>query len=260
MRRVLVREPEQMLIRLRLALSFLTILPVAPSRGLQDTDFGRTSAFFPLTGWLIGAFLLAAAWLADWARLDTLVTATVLVGFEAWLTRGLHLDGLADLFDGLGGGDVPERRLAIMKDSATGAFGVIGLVCILLIKVNCLSVLLADFAGNAILLAASPAAARLAMAGLAFNSVYPRQNGTGHAFVGKVKGSDLLIGIIMTFPVVAAGWVGVVVAFAAQLPALWLRRKAHRAFGGVTGDVLGASCELGEAAGWFAALVFLGMG
>lgn len=248
-----------MFIRLRSALSFLTILPVAPSEAVEQSDFGRIAAYFPLTGWLIGGSLMGSAWLADLIGLTPLISATILVGFEAWLTRGLHLDGLADLFDGLGGGSTPEKRLAIMKDSATGAFGVIGLICILLIKVSCLAALLDDFPTNILLIATAPAAARLAMTGLAFKSVYPRESGTGHAFVGNVHSKDLLIGAIMILPVAAAGWAGVIAALAAHLPALWLRGKAHRAFGGVTGDVLGASCELGEAAGWLAALIFLGV-
>ena len=237
--------------------------PIAIASAADKLRVLSTSmSFTELATWsvLIGGFLLGVAWLSAWTNLDPLITATILVGFEAWLTRGLHLDGLADFFDGLGGGNGPEKRLAIMKDSATGAFGVVGLICILLLKVSCLSALLVDFPENAILLAASPAAARLAMAGLAFKSAYPRERGTGHAFVGRAKGGDLLLGTVLMLPVLIAGWPGIIVVLAAQLPALWLRRKAHQAFGGVTGDVLGASCEMGEAAGWLAALVFLGMG
>ncbi len=248
-----------MFARVRLTLAFLTILPVAPAEVGKEDDLGRIAAFFPATGWLIGGLLLGGAWGAHWLRLNMLITAAILVSFEAWFTRGLHLDGFADVCDGLGGSDHAERRLAIMKDSATGAFGVTGLICLLLIKTSCLSVLLADVTGNAILLAATPAAARLAMASLAYNSVYPRSQGTGHAFVGKVKGRDLLLGGVTILPLFFAGWAGVVVALAPQLPAFWLRRKAHRAFGGVTGDVLGASCEAGEAAAWLAAAAFLSM-
>jgi len=245
-----------MFTRLRLALSFLTVLPVAPATVVEKGELGRIAAFFPATGWLLGGLLLGGAWVAERIGLNALVTAAVLVAFEAWLTRGLHLDGFADVCDGLGGSDNAERRLAIMKDSATGAFGVSGLICLLLIKTSCLSVLVADASGNAILLAATPAAARLAMAGLAYKSVYPRSQGTGHAFVGKVRGSDLLVGGITALPIFFAGWAGLVAVVSSHLPAFWLRRKAHRAFGGVTGDVLGASCEMGEAAAWLATACF----
>jgi cobalamin synthase len=60
--------------------------------------------------------------------------AALVTGLLAWLTRGLHLDGVADLADGFGGSFEPARRLAIMKDSSTGAFGVVALVVLLLVK------------------------------------------------------------------------------------------------------------------------------
>lgn len=247
-----------MLARLCLAFSFLTIVRLGRPAAHPDIELGRSASFFPLIGWVIGLLLFGAAWLLSLAGTPSLTTAVILVGLEAWLTRGLHLDGLADLFDGLGGAYEPAKRLAIMKDSSSGVFGVIGLVVVLLLKVSCLTALLNNFPIGLILVAIPPAAARLAMAGLAFKSKYPRDNGTGHAFVGKVTGSDLLIGAILILPVIFAGWAGIIMVLAAQLPALWLRRKARLFLGGVTGDVLGASCEMGEAAGWLAAVLYLG--
>ncbi|MBU3936253.1 MAG: adenosylcobinamide-GDP ribazoletransferase, partial [Proteobacteria bacterium] len=115
-----------MLLAVRIAIAFLTILPARLPAELPADGLRRSAGFFPLAGWLIGGFLAGEAWLCVWAGLPPLVSAVLLVALGAWLTRGLHRDGLADLLDGLGGGQTPERRLAIMKDSATGAFGVIG--------------------------------------------------------------------------------------------------------------------------------------
>jgi adenosylcobinamide-GDP ribazoletransferase len=172
------------------------------------------------------------------------------------LTRGLHLDGLADLLDGLGGGQTPERRLAIMKDSAIGAFGVIGLVVLLVLKVACLASLFANGEETFFfVLFAAPVAARWAMATLACGVQYPRASGTGHAFVGKVGLGELALGGLFMAPLCWGGVTGVVVITASLLPALWLRFKATKALGGVTGDVLGAACELGEVFGWLAAVV-----
>ena len=247
-----------MLTRLRVAVSFLTILPVSPPQDLiKSEDLAGSTPFFPLAGWIIGIFLMSAAWLADSAGITPLCIAVILVGLEAWLTRGLHLDGLADVMDGFGGGFDRERRLAIMKDSSIGAFGAVGLILVLFFKVAGLEAFLAaqplticpGFGFFLILL--PPVAARWAMAILAYKSSYPRQAGTAGAIVGNVRFADLFFGGVLILPLLVAGWLPVIAVVAAVLlPSFWLRKKAHSLLGGVTGDVLGASCELGEAAGW----------
>jgi len=248
-----------MLLAARIAIAFLTILPVRLPAELPGDGLKRSAGFFPLAGWLIGGFLAGWAWLCVRAGLPPLVSAVLLVGLGAWLTRGLHLDGLADLLDGLGGGQTPERRLAIMKDSAIGAFGVIGLVLLLVLKVACLAALVAN-GGESLFfsLFAAPVAARWAMTTLACGVQYPRASGTGHAFVGKVGMRELALGGLLLAPLIWWNWsAGLIIIGVAMLPALWLRFKASRALGGVTGDVLGASCELGEVCGWLAAVVLL---
>jgi adenosylcobinamide-GDP ribazoletransferase len=246
-----------MLLAAKIAIAFLTILPVRLPAELPPDGFKRSGAFFPLAGWLIGGFLAGGAWVLVWADLPPLVSAVLLVALGAWLTRGLHLDGLADLLDGLGGGQTPERRLAIMKDSAIGAFGVIGLVVLLVLKVACLASLLANNEESLFFaLFAAPVAVRWAMATLACGVQYPRASGTGHAFVGKVGLGELAVGALLLVPLIWWDWsAGLIILGAAVLPAIWLRFKATSALGGVTGDVLGASCELGEACGWLAAAV-----
>ena len=248
-----------MLLSARIAIAFLTILPARLPAELPADGLRRSAGFFPLAGWLIGGFLAGGAWLCNWAGLPPLVTAVLVVTCGAWLTRGLHLDGLADLLDGLGGGQTPERRLAIMKDSATGAFGVIGLVLLLVLKVACLASLVAN--GGELLffaLFAAPVVARWAMTTLACGVQYPRATGTGHAFVGKVGLRELALGVLLLAPLIWWNWsAALIILGAAILPAFWLRFKASNALGGVTGDVLGASCELGEVCGWLAAVVLL---
>ena len=246
-----------MLLTAKIAIAFLTILPVRLPAELPADGLKRSAGFFPLAGWLIGGVLAGCAWFFVWAALPPLVSAVLLVTVGAWLTRGLHLDGLADLLDGLGGGQTPERRLVIMKDSATGAFGVIGLLLLLGLKVACLAALVAN--GEEPLyfaLFAAPVAARLAMTTLACGTQYPRATGTGHAFVGKVGLGELALGGLLLAPLIWWNWsAGLIILGAAMLPAFWLRFKASKALGGVTGDVLGASCELGEVCGWLAAVV-----
>ena len=246
-----------MLLAARIAIAFLTILPARLPAELPADGLRRSAAFFPLAGWLIGGLLAGSAWLCVRAGLPLLVSAVLLVACEAWLTRGLHLDGFADLLDGLGGGQTPERRLAIMKDSAIGAFGVIGLVLLLALKIACIAALVANDAEHLFFaLLAVPAAARWGMAGLACGTQYPREIGTGHAFVGKVGLRELAAGGLLLTPLIWWNWSAfLIILCAAVLPAFWLRFKATNALGGITGDVLGASCELGEACGWLVAVV-----
>ncbi|MFA7383286.1 MAG: adenosylcobinamide-GDP ribazoletransferase [Desulfurivibrionaceae bacterium] len=246
-----------MLLPAKIAIAFLTILPVRLPAELPGDGLKRSAAFFPLAGWLIGGFLAGGGWLLAWFGLPPLVSAVLLVALGAWLTRGLHLDGLADLLDGLGGGQNPAQRLAIMKDSATGAFGVIGLVLLLCLKIACLASLLINGGEHFFfVLFAAPVTARWPMAALACGGQYPRAAGTGHAFVGKVDSGELALGLFLLAPLIWWSWSAALIIFgAAMLPALWLRVKATKALGGVTGDVLGASCELGEACGWLAAVL-----
>ncbi len=248
------------------AVSFLTLLPVSTSE-VSARTLTRSSTFFPLAGWLIGGLLAVFSWFLLRVGLTSFAAAVLIVGCEAWLTRGLHLDGVADLCDGLGGSFDRQRRLEIMKDSATGAFGVIGLVVTLMLKIaglsSLFSLIVAAQSGNQIfyfiMLAFVPAVSRWAITTLAWKSSYPRQSGTGHVFVGQIGLAHIGGGFLLLVPVLAS--LGLYSAalpviflclLLAILPSLWLRYQAHKSLGGVTGDVLGASCEFGEALGWLA--------
>ncbi len=240
----------------RTALAFLTLLPVGAGE-VSSVRLGRSAVFFPLAGWVIGLCLACGAWLFAVCGIRPLPAAVLLVAFEAVLTRGLHLDGVADLFDGLGGGFSPEKRLAIMKDSATGAFGVVGLVLTLGLKGAALASLLTAPNGQGTLfnlvlfLAVVPAAARWAMLTLAWKSRYPRPMGTGHVFVGRITSKQVVLAALFLLPVLLLpGRSMFFFLLGCLLPAMVLRYLAHRLLGGVTGDVLGACCEFAEALGW----------
>ncbi|MCB2182916.1 MAG: adenosylcobinamide-GDP ribazoletransferase [Desulfobulbaceae bacterium] len=254
-----------------LALSFLTLLPCGGGK-VSGRTITASGAYFPLAGWLIGVLMACLGLGLIGFGMTSQIAAILLVAFEAWITRGLHLDGVADLCDGFGGSFESEKRLAIMKDSATGAFGVVGLVITLILKISTLASLLAIARICSAVsplfvfccIAFVPALARWAMLTLAWKSSYPREYGTGHAFVGNISWRELSLGFIMLLPVLAMGNLHVAgygifaaIFFATLLPSLVLRYYAHKLLGGVTGDVLGASCELAEALGWLAASLCL---
>src|SRR5512135_3302494 len=110
---------------LRVALSFLTSIPL-PAPEPQPGDLGRAGIWFPFVGWLLGAILLAAQLLFT-LLFAPLLSAALLVRLWAWLTGGLHLDGLADCCDGLFASVPTERRLELMRDPRVGTFGSAGL-------------------------------------------------------------------------------------------------------------------------------------
>ncbi len=121
------------MLKLLYAIRFMTVIPI-PYR--QDEDLkkiARSSRYFPLVGLLIGLLLYGLYYLLHLAELDLLAAVGVTL-LWVLITGGLHLDGLADTADGIGGGQSIERRLEIMKDSRIGSFGALALISQILIK------------------------------------------------------------------------------------------------------------------------------
>lgn len=109
------------------ALIFFTRLPFWRIREVPAEHFKRIVPYWPLTGWLTGGIMVGVLWLA--AQVLPIYIAWLLAIVSRLLVTGcLHEDGLADFFDGFGGGTTRERTLAIMKDSHIGSYGVIGLI------------------------------------------------------------------------------------------------------------------------------------
>lgn len=232
-----------------LALSFLTILrlPLLPARLAGPMELAASFTFFPLVGAILGGFwVLFAA--AVKPLLPPALIAVLLTGFMALLTRGLHLDGLADLVDGVGGGYTPEKRLAIMKDSRIGTFGAAALVLVLILKITALQALIQSNQWRALLLV--PMLSRLGMVLGAYRIVYPRpEGGLGKTFCEQLKaGHSLAATAITLLAVVLIAPLGGAVLFMTLLGCVGLLRTSARHWlGGVTGDVLGALNEIAEA-------------
>jgi adenosylcobinamide-GDP ribazoletransferase len=227
------------------AFAFLTRLPVA-SGPLLEADLGRSVAFFPLVGLVLGLVLAGVAALLGGA-LPGPVLAVVLIAVLAGLTGGLHVDGLADTFDALGGGRGDRQRmLDLMRDSRIGAHGAAALVLVLLLKVFALAALLQRRELAAVLL--FPAMGRWAVAPSIVLHPYARSEGLGRAFNGAARPREVAIAtaILAAAVLVLGPWLAMPALgalAAAALFALWLRRR----LGGLTGDVYGATIELAEA-------------
>ena len=229
------------------ATSILTRLPIAARVQIDEDDVARSLAWLPLVGVGIGGLLALAGRLLE-GRLDVWPAAALIVAFWALATGAIHLDGLADSADGLGGRD-REQRLAIMRDSHIGSYGAIALVLLLVLKVGLVAGVLAR--GHHLWLLAIPAIARAGSAALSVALPYARDEGTGAALVRGGHRSERLAVALATAVVAALACArlrGVLALAAAALVVLAVGRIAQRRIGGVTGDVLGAAIELAECA------------
>ncbi|MFF9131595.1 MULTISPECIES: adenosylcobinamide-GDP ribazoletransferase [unclassified Streptomyces] len=248
---------------LRFAFGTLTVLPVTVTRWDRGAARGGMLAA-PVAGLVVGA-LAAGGGLALLALgAGPLLAAVAAAAVPAALTRGLHLDGLADTADGLGSGKPAEDALRIMKQSDIGPFGVLTLVFVLLAQAAALAQLYGgSWARGTLAAVVSAAAARLALTSAARHGVPPaRPEGLGAAVAGVVPtGGAALAAALVTGAAAAGGaLLGAYDALRAALAVLCalavaelLLRRCVRRFGGVTGDVFGA---LAETAATVALLVF----
>lgn len=235
------------------ALQFLTIFPWPKRAVRSDDEIGRGTIFFPMIGLLLGLILALVN-----SLLESLVSpgllSVLLVTLLALLTRGLHLDGLGDTFDGLGAGGDRERMLRIMDDSHTGAFGLIAIVLLLFFKIHAIESI--DGERWRALLAA-PVLGRWALVLLGYRSKAAKP-GLGSNLIDHLKTKHVLFATLITLLLVAAILHGRGIALMIWIAVFSLASKKYfnRRLGGVTGDTFGAVGELSETS----VLVFLALG
>src|SRR5258708_4817096 len=127
-----------MIRRFFIAIQFLTRLPVARTLNSSETDIGKAAAFFPLVGVIVGGGA-ALVFLGLERILPLPASLFCAIVFAAFITNGFHEDGLADSFDGFGGGWTKDRVLEIMRDSRIGTYGTLALIFLILSKLIFLS-------------------------------------------------------------------------------------------------------------------------
>jgi len=230
------------------AWQFLTAIPLSRStHDAKPEELAASLSWYPLVGSLVGVLLVMADLLL--ARVfSTQVTSVLLVLLLVAITRGLHQDGLADMVDGLAGGRTTQARLAIMRDGRVGAIGATGLFLALGLRYAGLNAL--PVGDHISLLIGMPAVGRWAMVVGAFHVTYARsEGGLAQPFVAHLSWRHLCVatvtvGLILTllvgpWPALCSLLISTAII---RLSTAWF----HRMFGGVTGDLLGATNEVAE--------------
>jgi adenosylcobinamide-GDP ribazoletransferase len=248
-----------------IALQFFTRLPIPAWVGFEASWLQHASRYFPLVGYVVAAIAAAVYCLAALV-LPAPVAAVLSTSASIYLTGAFHEDGFADTCDGLGGGRTRERALEIMKDSRVGAYGAIGIVCMLATKLSALSMLPPRQAIAALFLAHP--LSRLAAASLIWKLEYVRSEGKAKPLAQQMTDTEFAIAFAtagLPAPLLlAVGWstpaaIGIAV-LAALLATWWLARLFVRRLGGYTGDCLGAVQQMAEALIYVGVLATLGRG
>ncbi len=242
---------------------FLSAVPLPEGRG-EGHALAGAAAWFPLVGAVLGSLLVLVDWLCGRAfpRVSHFISAAAILTIYALYTGGLHHDGLMDMADAMwgGAGRTRERRLEIMKDSRSGALGVTAIILVLLLELAAIYSLPVRIGGGGhyrwAVLFIFPVLGRWVMSYLCVRFPYARSAGTGAAMVGGSRwaylgGATLLAGAALAAAFLWLTWLPLLIpilALGAWLAAETVGGWATRRLGGITGDIIGATGMLSEAA------------
>lgn len=232
---------------LRLALSWLSVLPVSAHR-VDERACRQAITFAPLVGALVGALGAGVLWGLTALGAPPLLAGLITVATWVLVTRGMHVDGLADTVDGLGCYGPPERALHVMKDGGAGPFAVVALILVVGVQAVGLATLATAAHWPAVVLAC--ATGRAAFVLCCRNGLPPaRPEGMGALVAGSQSNTTVALwwAALLALGAVALGhawWFGLIAVALAALLLVAFTEHARRRFGGITGDVLGAGSEL----------------
>lgn len=230
------------------SVGFLSIIPTGTSGKLTKPELGRSAAYFPAAGLVIGIIGMTLALALD-KILPSPATNALLILYLVVISGGLHLDALADTVDGFIGGRTRKQRLAIMREGASGPIGVAAVTLTLLLEFTFLNSLTGPPRLLAILTV--PALARWPMVWLAWRLPAVRRSGLGFIFAGQVRkidvvGSGLVAGLICVYLSLLLGPLNLIILPVLLLAAVVGTGVNKKLIGGVTGDTLGAMVEISE--------------
>ncbi|GGK66622.1 adenosylcobinamide-GDP ribazoletransferase [Nocardia camponoti] len=228
-----------------LAFSWLTVFPIKGPNTIDRNAAGKAIAAAPVVGLVLGAVAAGALWLTSHA-LTPLLAGLIAVGILALLTRGMHIDGLADTIDGLGSYGSPERAREVMKSGGAGPFGVAALIFAIGIQAAAFAHLAEQHRWAAVV--AAVALGRVAVV-IACRQGIPAAPDAGFGALVAGTQSKLTVGAWTLVAIIASAaattwWLGPLVAIAALAITASIVTHCLKRFGGLSGDVLGATVEI----------------
>ena len=227
------------------ALAFLSTLPSKKYEDFESNELGKSMAFFPLVGLILGGCLVLVNFLLS-PYLDSSLLNIILLALLVFLTGGIHLDGLMDVADGIGGGNNKDKVLSIMRDSRVGSFGVLSAIFLVLIKLEALNSLGSESKWAALIL--MPVVARWGQVFLSYISPFARKDGLGRSAIEGLNNPTLVFALISALIIswFSAGLTGLgIMAIVSLFTFAWSRVFIVR-LGGITGDIIGALSEVLE--------------
>ncbi|WP_328411287.1 adenosylcobinamide-GDP ribazoletransferase [Nocardia sp. NBC_00403] len=236
---------------LRLAVSWLTVVPVRGPDTVDRATAGQAIALAPLVGGVLGAAAAGLLWVLIWAGVAAPLAGLLVVAALALLTRGMHLDGLADTMDGLGSYGPPERARQIMKSGGVGPFGVAAVVFSIGIQAFSFAALAQAERWFAVILAVVVGRIVVVLACRQGIDAAP-DAGFGALVAGT---QSRLIVVVWAAAAITAGlsvvphhrWLGPLAVFLTLTVSALLVGHCVRRFGGLSGDILGATLEISVA-------------
>ncbi|WP_296099815.1 adenosylcobinamide-GDP ribazoletransferase [Dialister sp.] len=224
-------------------LQFMTRIHISNNTIWKDEEFGKSVVWFPVYGWILGAFMCLIYYLLKPLDVPYLTAFLIVIG-ELFLSGGTLADGLMDSSDGLFSGRSRERSLEIMKDSLIGSFGMLSII--IFINLYTLSLGSTDALLYPVLIAA-PTLGRLNLVISICEYPYARPYGMGKAFA-TYRGEHAVAGavVLALLPALYFGFTYLILAGAAVLLGLYLNRWIVRKIGGTTGDTYGFVNQITE--------------
>ncbi len=241
--------------RFLIMLQFFTTIPVPCKLEFTQEEFGKGIIYIPFIGTIIGAFLLALYYLSSLLSSDTVSAVFTVIG-GVIITGGLHLDGLADTFDGIFSYRPKEKMLEIMKDPRLGTFGGMALFFLLLLKILFILSISKIVVGKAIFV--MPLFGRLGMIWCAGTSEYAREkSGMGSGTIDFTGFREILLctGITVLIAFFAIGPSMIFPLATTIIFTLVFTKFIYSKIGGTTGDILGACTEISEIVLLFTVLI-----
>ncbi|QZE15870.1 adenosylcobinamide-GDP ribazoletransferase [Halosquirtibacter laminarini] len=246
------------LYRFLTVLSYFTRIPV-PNYPYNPTHLSRGTRYFPFVGLIVGTIAALVVAIVTQIGLSHALAILLSMIVSIWVTGAFHEDGFADVCDGFGGGWTKEKILTIMKDSAIGAYGAIGIMLLLALKF----LLLRDLNPSTLLpiLIMGHTWSRFSSVAIIYTSIYTRMDDSSKSKPlreNRISIKELLIAFSFTLiPCIFVPWQMVLSMTILPFITSWLcRRFFYKWIGGYTGDCLGANQQLVEIAIYLSAVLF----